>query len=135
MYQDILIPVAFDENRPPDAALEVARLLLGTDGRVTLLHVMEEPPVYAISYIDKSYLANLREGLEAELGRLSSGFGNGRGVLIDGHPARTILDFAAQEGVDCIIMRSHKPQLADYLLGSTAAHVARHAPMAVHLLR
>lgn len=135
MYSHILIPVAFDEKRPPDAALDIARKLLNPGGRVTLLHVMEEMPVYAISYIDKTYLANLREGLTGELQRLAGTFENGSGVLIDGNPARAILDWATTEGADCIVMRSHKPELADYLLGSTAAYVARHAPMAVHLLR
>jgi universal stress protein F len=135
MYDHILIPVAFDENRPPDAALDVARRLVKPDGKVTLLHVMEEMPVYAISYMDKDYLANLREGLESELNRLAEGFENGTGVLVDGNPARMILDWAAGHEVDCIVMRSHKPDLADYLLGTTAAHVARHAPVAVHLLR
>lgn len=135
MYDHILIPVAFDEDRPPDMAFDIARRLVSPGGRVTLLHVMEESPVYAISYIDKEYLANLREGLEAELARLAEGFETGAGVLVDGHPARMILDWAEAQGVGCIVMRSHKPELVDYLLGSTAAHVARHAPMAVHLLR
>lgn len=135
MYAHILIPVAFDEDRPPDAARDVARRLSGPETRVTLLHVMEEMPVYAISYMDKDYLANLREGLQAELDRMAKGFEHGAGVLIDGHPARTILDWAMAHGVDCIVMRSHKPGLVDYLLGSTAAFVARHAPVAVHLLR
>jgi nucleotide-binding universal stress UspA family protein len=135
MYEHILIPVAFDEDRPPDTAFEIARRLTAPGGRVTLLHVMEEPPVYAISYIDKEYLANLREGLQAELTRLAAGFEQGTGLLIDGHPANTILEWAEGHGVGCIVMRSHKPELADYLLGSTAAHVARHAPMSVHLIR
>lgn len=135
MYDHILIPVAFDEDRPPDVAFDIARRLVSPGGQVTLLHVMEEPPVYAISYIDKEYLANLREGLEAELARLAEGFETGTGLLVDGHPARTILDWAETHGMGYIMMQSHKPKLVDYLLGSTAAHVARHAPMAVHLLR
>ena len=36
---------------------------------------------------------------------------------------------------DCIVIGSHKPGLIDYLLGSTAARVVRHAPCAVHVLR
>ena len=135
MYDHILIPIAFDEDRPADTALTVAAALGAEGGRVTLLHVMEEMPVYAISYMDKEYLSNLREGLQGELNRLAEEFENGTGVLIDGHPARTILDWANAHGVDCIVMRSHKPGIADYLLGSTAAHVARQAAVSVHLLR
>ena len=46
-----------------------------------------------------------------------------------------VVDFAAEMKADCIVMGSHKPGLADYLLGSTAARVVRHAPCAVHVMR
>ena len=55
--------------------------------------------------------------------------------IIEGHSARTILDFAEENAIDCIVMGSHKPGLADYFLGSTAARVVRHANCAVHVHR
>ncbi len=42
---------------------------------------------------------------------------------------------AVAHAVDCIVIGSHKPGLSDYLLGSTAARVVRHAPCAVHVYR
>ena len=56
-------------------------------------------------------------------------------VVVDGHSARTILDYAEEHGVDCIVMASHRPDITDYFLGSTAARVVRHAACAVHVLR
>ena len=56
-------------------------------------------------------------------------------VLLNGHSGRTITDHARKIGADCIIVGSHKPGLSDFLLGSTAARVVRHAPCAVHVLR
>ncbi len=55
--------------------------------------------------------------------------------VIDGHSARSILDYAAGHHVDCIVMASHRPDFSDYLLGSTAARVVRHARCAVHVMR
>ena len=36
---------------------------------------------------------------------------------------------------DCVVIASHRPGLQDYLLGSTAARVVRHAACSVHVLR
>jgi len=56
-------------------------------------------------------------------------------VMRRGEPAREIIAYAEEVGADCIIVGSHKPELQDYLLGSTAARVVRHAPCSVHVLR
>ncbi len=55
--------------------------------------------------------------------------------IVKGHSARTIIDFARENGIECIIIGSHKPGLSDYFLGSTAARVVRHADCAVHVHR
>ena len=55
--------------------------------------------------------------------------------MVIGHTYRSIIDYAGDNGVDCIVMGSHKPGFSDYLLGSTAARVVRHAPCAVHVYR
>jgi nucleotide-binding universal stress UspA family protein len=56
-------------------------------------------------------------------------------MVIKGHSGRSIIDVAVQKNADCIVIGSHKPGLIDYLLGSTAARVVRHAPCNVHVLR
>ena len=52
-----------------------------------------------------------------------------------GHAGREIVHWAGQHGVDCIIVMSHRPGLADVFLGSTASRVVSRAPVAVHVLR
>ena len=42
-----------------------------------------------------------------------------------------ILEYADDNEIDLIIINSHRPGLQDYLLGSTAAKVVRHAKCAV----
>jgi len=46
-----------------------------------------------------------------------------------------ILRIARDVRADLIIMASHRPELADYLLGSNAAHVVRHADCSVLVVR
>ncbi len=46
-----------------------------------------------------------------------------------------ILRIAGEVEADLIIMASHRPELADYLLGSNAAHVVRHADCSVLVVR
>ncbi len=55
--------------------------------------------------------------------------------MIWGHSSRTILDQASENSNDCIVMHSHRPSVQDYFLGSTAAHVVRHAGCSLHVIR
>lgn len=135
MFKHILVPVVFDSDHDPKKALDAAERLMAQGAQVSVLHVKEEIPSYAISYVPKEDLARLRETIQAELDRLAGRFPNGRGVLVDGHSANAILDWAARNGTDCIVIDSHRPGMADYLLGSTAARVVRHAQCAVLVLR
>ena len=41
----------------------------------------------------------------------------------------------AEASADAIVIASHRPDLSDYLLGSTAARVVRHAQCTVLVLR
>lgn len=135
MYSHILIPVAFDGEHPSKPAEEIARTLSAPGAQITFLHVMEEIPAYAISYIPEAYDAETRKAIQADLDEKAKGVANGQGVLIEGHAGHSIVDWAGQHEVDLIIIASHRPGLTDYLLGSTASRVVRHAPCAVHVLR
>jgi nucleotide-binding universal stress UspA family protein len=56
-------------------------------------------------------------------------------VIVLGHAARSIVEYAENNNVDCIVIASHQPGFSDIFLGSTAAHVVRHAKCAVHVVR
>ncbi|NDR56989.1 universal stress protein [Aliiruegeria sabulilitoris] len=135
MYHKILVPVSFDDDAKISAALDVARTLAAPEAAITLLHVMEHIPAYAMHYMPLDLSEATREGLMSELARLAAQVPNGHGALVEGHAGRTILDYAEEHGNDCIIIASHRPAMADYLLGSTAAQVVRHAVCAVMVVR
>ncbi|MFT6076384.1 MAG: nucleotide-binding universal stress UspA family protein [Yoonia sp.] len=135
MYQHILVAVAFDEESDPEQSLQVAQVLADKTTRVTVLHVKEEIPSYAIAYIPQDYDIGLKQAIHDKLDGFAQRFEDGRGQLIEGHSGRTILEWAASNKVDCIIINSHKPNLQDYFLGSTASRVVRHAKCSVHVIR
>lgn len=135
MYHNILVPISFDEDRDAKGAVEIAQALGAEGARITLLHVMEEVPGYAISYMPTDYITASRHAVQAELDEMADRLPDGQGVVVAGHSGRTILEWAETHGVDCIVIASHRPGMQDLFLGSTAHQVVRHATCAVHVLR
>lgn len=135
MYHNILVPIAFDAERDTTAPLKLAQLLATPDAKVTLLHVIEHVPAYAISYLPVDYLSEARKAVEIQLQEMAEGIRGGVAEVIEGHSGRTILDWAEEHRPDLIILASHRPGMQDILLGSTATHVVRNARCAVHVVR
>lgn len=135
MYKHIAVAVDFDEAHDPERSLHAARILADKGARVSILHVQEEVPNYVVSYMPPDYGDALKVEFQDRLDELASRIATGKGVLVWGHSGRTILDWAEANAVDCIVIASHRPGLQDYLLGSTAGRVVRHARCSVHVVR
>ncbi|QIE54201.1 universal stress protein [Pikeienuella piscinae] len=136
MYSHILTPMAADYETRGPAALAVAEALLDEGGRVTLLHVQETIPSYVESYIPKEVIKKTGDEIRRGLETLAKDKAYRVDVaVVTGKAPTMIVDYAERHGADCIVIASHRPGVADYILGSTAAWVARHADSAVHILR
>lgn len=133
MYRNLLVPVAYEAGQDPAAELAAARQLAAPGGRVTLLHVMEAPTLVAPAYAPQGWHDDLRAAILGDLTRLAETVPGGTARLAQGEPAAVILAMAADLGIDCIVLATHR--MDRRLFGSTAAQVVRHAPCAVHLLR
>ena len=134
MYRKILVPMALTHNISPQM-LRVAKALCDDGGEIIALHVYETPQGSVSVYLDEE---SVKAGFEKAKALLLEKLKDSPGVkpkIVKGHSARTIIDFADENGVDCIVMGSHRPGLSDYFLGSTAARVVRHATCAVHVNR
>lgn len=135
MYSNILVPISFDDDRDAAGAVEIATALAAEGAKITLFHVMEQVPAYAMTYITDEHRADSRRAVQTELDKMAANVPGGKGQVVDGHSGRTILDWAEQNQVDCIVIASHRPGMQDLFLGSTATRVVRHAPCAVHVIR
>jgi nucleotide-binding universal stress UspA family protein len=134
MYKKVLVPMALDHDISQHT-LEVARALSQGGGEIIALQVYEMPQGSVSAFLDKDLVAEGYRRARLELSRKVEGLEGVSSELVKGHTARTIIDYAAENGVDCIVIGSHKPDLSDYFLGSTASRVVRHAPCAVHVYR
>ena len=133
MYRNLLIPVAYEPGFDLKRELEIAKALQAPGGRVTLLHVMDPVPFYAIDYMPEGWREELVAAIKADMSAQSADIPGAGVAVTDGDPGRAVLDWITAEGVDCVVLASHRSDRA--LFGSTASWGARHATCAVHLIR
>lgn len=134
MYQKILVPMALNHGISGQT-LEIARTLLSPGGTIVALHVYEIPGGSVSAYMGEDII---QKGYEKSAELMKEKTAHLDGVVTDvirGEAHRKIIDYAVEHSIDCIVIGSHRPNLSDYLIGSTAARVVRHAPCAVHVHR
>lgn len=137
MYMKLLVPVEPSHVESHQKSLDMARVLReNDDAEIIALTVIEPMPGYVAR---AGNLADIQmQASEQTLRDLKAFVGDRSKIetrVLHGHPATEINGFAEKEGVDCIVIASHKPEFSDYFLGSTAARVVRHAPCSVHVIR
>ena len=137
MYKNILVPVALETEHDTnvDTAFAAARALASAGANITVLHVMEALPAYAISKIPGDLLAVTQKRLSHSLMETAKELPGAKAQLISGHSGRSILEYSEENNIDCIVVASHQPGLKDYFLGSTAARIVQYAKCAVHVVR
>ncbi len=136
MYNSILIPIDMAHAEKGKHSLKAATTLAGKDTKVRLVNVVEDIPTFIAAQLPSGVIDKARdeasEGLKA--------FANAAGLKADtevrsGRPHSAILSAAEDCEADLIIIGSHRPGMADYLLGSTAGRVVRHATCSVLVMR
>lgn len=134
MYNKILVPLALDHGIS-EKTLAVAESLRSVGGQITALHVYEIPQGTVAALMGED---RVQQGLRVANSLLKEKTANLDHVITEivrGHAYRSIVEVAEKGGFDCIVIGSHKPGLSDYLIGSTAARVVRHAKCTVHVHR
>lgn len=137
-FRDVLLATDFSPSS--EAALERAcQIARALGARLTLLHVYS-PGVQALG------AAGVQEGMAigrdvheviGELKNKAEGVADVRVELVaDPSPAAVIVDYAAANAVDLIVLGSHGHGAARrFLLGSVAERVSRYAPCSVLVAR
>jgi universal stress protein F len=135
MYKNILVPVVVGEGQDAQASFSLARALADEGAKFTVLHVMEAIPGFVAAEIPDGVLAQMHQKIENLLVESAKALPGASTQLKSGHAGTTIVEYANKNGIDCIIIASHKPGVEDFFLGSTAARVVRHATCSVHVIR
>ncbi len=134
MYNKVLVAMALDHGISPQM-LEIAKALCNEGGEIIAIHVFEAPPSSVSTYLGEDAVRDGFERARKLMAEKTAHLDNISAKIVRGHTYRTIIDYSANHDIDCIVIGSHQPDFSDYLLGSTAARVVRHAPCAVHVFR
>lgn len=131
MYNTILVPTDFAHEDQTIQSLKQAEKLAG-NGRIVLLHVVDQIPAYALIELPDNVAVDQIKHAREELQKIAKEAGVHADVEVrKGRSYNQIIQSADEINADLILINSHRPGLKDYLLGSTAAKVVRHAQCAV----
>jgi nucleotide-binding universal stress UspA family protein len=141
MYKTILLAIDLNEQSSWEKALPVALDQARTGGGK--LHIMTVVPDFGMAIVGSFFPADYEKQALAEAGKALDEFVNENvpaeieTALSVGHGTiyKEVLAAAETNGVDLIVMASHRPAQSDYLLGPNAARVVRHAICSVLVVR
>ena len=140
MFKNILVAVDLEHDTHISDLLRVSSDIANAWGsKLHLLHVIGAAPAVVSQFLPESYEAMASVKVENDLAALATTIDLAEGATAIavrfGVIYQEILAQADKLGADLIIVASHKPNVSDYLLGSTAARVVRHANCSVFVAR
>lgn len=128
MYKTIIVPVDLSHAEKGAEMIDHARKLGGEGARIVLVNIVEDVPPYIAAQFPSGLMEKSKQHARGELETMTETAGLKADIKVRyGKPHRAILDIADEMGADLIVIGSHRPGFEDYLLGSTAARVVRHA--------
>ena len=140
MYRKILLAVDLsDEAEAPKGLSEALELAKLSGGVLRLVNVQPLLPATFMEYVPADFdaeqerraqeaLAALAATIDRPADRLSVAVASG-GVYHE------LLRDAEEWGADLVVVGSHRPVMSDYLLGSNAKTIVRHAQCSVLVVR
>lgn len=140
MARKILLPIDLNIADGDQGTLEAALHILDEGGT---LHVVTVVPDYGFPVIseqlDRTRETSMIETVRVALAKwvadhVPEGV-EARTQVLSGTIYDQIIRTADRIGVDMIVIGAHRPGLGDYLIGSNAARVVRHAKQSVHVVR
>ncbi len=141
MYKKILVAVDISEADVTQLALEAAVALakVERDAQLRLINVQPLVPVAFIDYIPPNFDEEMREATEKDLtalrAKISYPAERVSSIVRFGAVYPEVLAEADEWGADLVVVGSHRPTMATYLLGSNAKTIVRHAKCSVLVVR
>ena len=140
MFKNILVAVDLEHGTHIGELLRTASDIANTHGaQVHLLTVVAAAPAVVSQFLPENYEKMASGKIENDLAALAAKVNLAEGAADSsvrfGDVYQEILAHADKIGVDLVIVASHKPNVGDFLLGTTAARVVRHASCSVLVIR
>ena len=136
MYKNIIVPIDLDMAEKGKVMLDKVKELTDEGGKVTVMYVVEDVPGLITAELPDELVPKAAHSARSSLVDMVKAAGLTADVQIrSGRPHHAIVSLADEIGADLILIASHGPVLQDYLLGSTAASVVRHAKCSVLVTR
>lgn len=141
LYRNILLPIDTEDETSSPTVLLIATELARQFG--ARLHAMTVVPDVGVSMgapfssanANKRLIGRSRERLDAVVGEKIPSDLTVEKIVALGSVYREILRVALDVNADLIVMGSHRPERKDFLLGSNADKVVRHAVCPVLVVR
>ncbi len=137
--EQILVPVDLADAGKAEALVkEAVKYGQRQDVSFTLLHVVSALPGYMTADLAELFAEKMTENARTRLesfAQVQASALKAKTMVRVGTPQHEIIAVAKEIDADLIIIASHKPEAVDYLLGSVAAAVVRHAPCSVLVYR
>jgi nucleotide-binding universal stress UspA family protein len=140
MFSQILAAVDVNNSDNAEKILRIAADIANSNtARLHVLSVISSAPVVVSQHLPEGYEKMAMKKTEQDLAALSANISLAEGDVTSsarfGDIYREILVHAEKSGVDLIIIGSSKLQATDFLLGTNAARVVRHASCSVFVVR
>ncbi|MBA1157900.1 universal stress protein [Microvirga mediterraneensis] len=140
MFKTILVPVDLGEVDQAQPAIDKAvELANASGGSLRLIYVRAIVPVTYMEFMPPTFDDEQQGESEKKLAELAARVAlpaeRVSAVVRLGSVYNEVLDEAEKTGADLVVIGSHRPTMATYLLGSNAATIVRHAKCSVLVVR
>ncbi|MBZ6075408.1 universal stress protein [Microvirga puerhi] len=140
MYKTILVPVDLAElDAAKPAIAQAVELATASGGTVRLVYVRSIVPVTYMEFVPVTFDEEQQTDAERKLAKIAATIklpsDRVSAVVRLGSTYGEVLSEAEKTGADLVVIGSHRPSMATYLLGSNASTIVRHAKCSVLVVR
>jgi nucleotide-binding universal stress UspA family protein len=139
MFKRIVLAIDLAEPTLAPRGLEQAVELAKAGGELRLVNVQPVMPATFMEYVpvdfDVEQATRAKEALDAILAGVDLPAERKSVATRAGGIYHELLQEASEWGADLIVVGSHRPVMSDYLLGSNAKTIVRHAQCSVLVVR
>ena len=141
MFSNILLPIDLGSLESQEKAIGTAAVMAENQG--ARLHILSIVPDLGAGFVGSFFprdfqaraMEEARKQIEAFVLERFPGQTNVSPLIAHGTIYQEILKVAEDSSADLIVLTSHHPEAKDYMLGTNASRVVRHAHCSVLVVR